>query len=359
MLRRTALTWSFLHCLTKRRAEALINAFGDLDEALKFFNQDLLQAIGCRRDTIIPTMNRFEEFDADAYEQEMTALGLSLVTYEDDAYPKRLKEIADHPLFLYYRGDLSALDHPCIALVGTREMSPYGQRVVEHLVPPLVRGGCTTVSGLARGIDTVVAEETLTSGGRHAAVLGNGLRTIFPAQNAKLAEKIVVGGGVILSEFPIDMPGTTYSFPARNRVIAGLSIGTVVCEAPEKSGALITADLALEYGRDVFVVPGQIFDAQYDGCHRFLSRGQAKLVRSADDILKEVGVAAVSSSFSSSYEPQNPLEALIFKALTSLPQTADDIVTKASVPPADVGSGLVMLELAGAVRKIGNGWIRI
>ena len=359
MQRRTALIWSHLNCLTCARINALKQAFGTLDEALKYLGEDLLKAIGCRKDTVLEILNRFESFDPDAYEKELLKRQLRFATIEDDAYPERLKQISDPPPFLYYYGDLALLNQPSIALVGTRRNSPYGKRVVEHFVPPIVRAGCVTVSGLALGIDTLVAEETLHAGGKTVAVLGSGLANFFPQSNGKLAKKIIASGGLILSEFPLDQPPGTYTFPQRNRIIAGVSLGTVVCEAPEKSGALITAEFALEEGRDIFIVPGSIFDANYAGSNAFLGRGQAKLVTCAEDILKEVGVVAMPAESRSKYESKSPMEAAVMQALTTLPQPADDVVAKANLPLSDVSATLTMLELAGAAKKIGDGWVRV
>ena len=358
MDRQTALTWSWLNILTSKRLEALLQAYGDMAKALQHVDESLLKELGCRDDTVYIVLNRLEEFDPASYEQELKKRDLSFLTIDDPQYPKSLREIPDAPVFLYWRGDLTILDQPCIALVGTREMSDYGRRVTESFVPGLVQAGLVTVSGLALGIDALVARETMHAGGRTAAVLGHGLSKIYPQENARLAEEIVENGGLYLSEFPLDAIPGKFTFPARNRIIAGLSLGTVVLEAPLGSGALITADLSLDYGREVFVVPGQIFDPNYAGCHQMLGKGHAKLVGSVADILAELGVVAREVS-QVSYDPKSPAESALLKVLTTMPQTSDDLMERSGLPAAQVASTLTMMELAGAVKQAGNGqWVR-
>lgn len=355
----TALTWSWLNVLTSRRLEALKQVYGDLTEALRHVDESLLKSLGCRDDTVLTVLNRLEEFDPRTYEKELAKRHLSFLTIEDPQYPERLKSLPDAPIFLYWRGDLALLGQPCLALVGTREMSEYGERVTEALVPGLVRAGLVTVSGLALGIDAAVARETLAAGGRTVAVLGHGLAKIHPASNARLAEEITAKGGLILSEFPLDSEPGKFTFPARNRIIAGLSLGTVVLEAGEKSGALITAELALEYGREVFVVPGPIFEPTYAGSHQILSKGQAKLVSSPKDILVELGMTAPSESPAAPYDPRSAAEAALLKVLTAMPQTADTLQERSGLLAGDLAATLTLMELAGAVKNVGEGkWVR-
>ncbi len=358
MQRTTLLIWSWLSILNHKRYEALVQAFGDLDEALNSLDENLLKNLGCRQDTIEKTFVRLDEFDPDAYEAELAKRGLQLLSIEDTVYPETLKTIADAPVFLYAKGDLEVLKQPCISVVGTRQMSAYGQRVVETLVPSFVQAHFVTVSGLAFGIDTVCAEETLAAGGQTVAVLGHGFAQLAPKKKVELADAIVAQGGLVLSEFALDIPADTYTFPARNRIIAGLSVGTVVVEAGAKSGALITADFALDQGREVFAVPGSVFDERCAGCHALIAKGQARLVTSAEDILLELG-AAVPTGESSSYEPVSETEQKIYTALTTLPQSVSDLVEKLALETATVNATLTMLELNGAARNMGAGqWVR-
>jgi DNA processing protein len=358
MDRIAALTWSWLNVLNKRRYDALCNVYGTPEAALPHLGEQLLTALGCREETVRAALLRHEEFDPHAYDAELHRRGLQLHTLDDASYPAALHQIGDPPIFLYAKGDVAVLQEPCIALVGTREMSAYGKRVTEHFVPDLVAAGMVTVSGLATGIDAHVARETITAGGKTVAVLAHGLSAVYPKANATLAKQIVEHGGVLLSEFPLDMRPDTYTFPARNRIIAGLSLGTIVLEAGEGSGALITAELALEYNRDVFAVPGQIFDTQYAGCHALLASGHAKLAVNAAAVLQEYGIRT-SSEPRSTYAPQNDAEQSVYSALTTMPQSVSDLVDKAKIEAAALNATLTLLEIHGAARNVGGGmWVR-
>lgn len=352
--------WSWMNVLTRKRWEALVARYGSLDTALANVSLEWLQSIGCREDTALLTMNRLEEFDPDRYAQELDKRGIALISLDDEQYPSLLKQIPDAPPFLYARGDLGVLDQPCIALVGARDMSEYGSRIVAHLVPPLVAAGMVTVSGLAHGVDAEVAKETLRAGGRTVAVLGHGLGMMYPKANERIADTIVRHGGLLLSEFPLDVRPDHYTFPARNRIIAGLSLGTVIVEAAKESGSLITADLALDYNREVFAVPGQIFDPHYAGCHQIISRGQAQLISSAEEVLAALGIVSAESGPSTVTRTFDSAEQqAIFDVLTSMPQPLDDLVIKAKLDTATVNATLTILELRGIAKNVGNGrWVR-
>ena len=361
MDRPTALTWSWLNILSKKRYDALLQLYGSLEGALSHVDQPLLRALSCREETVLTVLNRLEEFQPEAYEQELAKRDIGVLCIEDALYPRLLREIADPPVFLYYRGDLEILEQPCVALVGTRGMSSYGKRVTELFVPPMVSAGVVTVSGLALGIDAQVARETLTAGGKTVAVLGHGMGSIYPRSNAVLAEEIVAKGGLLLSEFPLDVPPDKFTFPARNRIIAGLSKGTVVLEAGEGSGALITADLALEYGREVFAVPGQIFDEHAAGCHACIAQGRAKLVSSGTEVLGDIGVVVSEKSAQQAlYFPKSPTEGVVLRALTGMPQSVSELRERSGLEAASVNAALTMMELAGAAKNTGNGlWVRV
>jgi DNA processing protein len=355
----TLLKWSWMNVLTKKRWDALLARFGSLDAAMDNVSPELLKELGCREDTILGALNRLEEFDPQAYLKELEKRGVSMLDIDDEDYPAALRTIADPPVFLYWRGDLSILNQPCLGMVGSREMTEYGKRVTAEFTPAVVAAGMVTVSGLAEGIDGEVARETLAAGGKTVAVLGHGLATIFPAAHAKLADKIVQSGGLILSEYALDVRSDRYTFPARNRIIAGLSAGTVVLQATEDSGSLITAELALEYNRDVFAVPGQIFDPSYAGCHKFIASGQAKLVTSAAGVLAELGVVHVPAKEAAPFTADTPEEAAIVAALTTMPQPVDDLVVRAKLDAAVLNATLTILEIKGAAKNVGGGkWVR-
>ncbi len=362
MQRDTALLWWHLNVLTKRRFDAILEVYGSLDDAAKHVGEELLRGLGVREEAARGALMRLEQFNADRIEKMLKDRKVTFITMEDDAYPAILRQIGDPPIFISYKGDLKCLDQPLIAIVGTRKMSRYGKRVAEHFVPAFVRAGMVTVSGLALGIDTMVAKETLMAGGRTVALLGNGLSRILPESNSDLAEEIIAKGGLIMSEFPLDQPPDTYTFPARNRIIAGLSLGSLVLEAPEGSGAIITAELALEYGRDVFAVPGDIFDPNYAGCHALIAKGQARLVTTPEEVLQEIGIVAptgeAGAERASKYIPESPTEERVWQALTTLPQRVDDLVEKTGLSASEIGTVLTLLELSRAAKKVGGGWVR-
>ena len=358
MDRTTALTWSYIGVMTPKRYAYLIQAYGDLKTALQKLNREMLRSLRCREDTIVDALQRKDAFDPARYQAELQKRGIEFLTREDTAYPERLREVPDPPTFLYARGDLSVLKQKCIALVGTRKMSSYGKRATERITDGLVNAGVVTISGLAYGIDTHVARVTLRTGGRTVAVLAHGLGNLHPRGNVALAEQVVREGGLLLSEFPLDAPADKYTFPSRNRIVAALSLGVVVLEAGEGSGALITADFAHDYARELFVVPGQIFDAGYQGCNALLATGQAKLVSSAKGILEELQMKVAPEKKPELYVPQTPEETELMSALSTMPQSASQLAEVTGLTASSINIALTMLELAGAAKNIGGGmWV--
>lgn len=358
----TAITWFALGILTKRRYDMLRHRFGDLDQALHALDGTLLREMGCKPETIERTLLMKARLHVAMYAKRMEDSGIGLLSSEDEAYPKMLREIGDPPVFLSYHGDLSLLEHPCLGIVGTRAMSSYGKRVVETFVPTIVAHHVVTVSGLALGVDSAVAQQTLACGGQTIAVLGNGLGSIYPLTNTQLAEQIVAGGGLLLSEFPLDIVPTKYTFPSRNRLIAGVSRGVLVVEAGEKSGALITADLAIDYGREAFAIPGSIFSEGSMGCHRVITRGEAKLVTFPEEVLCEIGIiqrkSKADASVADAYAPQSAEETKVLRILSGLPLSSSDIVEATGMEAGAVSAALTTLELAGVAGNTMEGWIR-
>ncbi len=354
----SALLWWWLGVLDVRRYEVLKQYYGDLDTALTELSPEVLRGLKLRSDTIERVLERKHAFDAVRYRKEMERRGVTLLSLEDASYPSLLREIGDPPVFLSGIGDWSVLRCPLISMVGTRDMTSYGRRVVETFVAPLVRAGFVTVSGLALGIDAAVARQTTLHGGRTVAVLGNGLGSVYPPDNRNLSREILEAGGLLLSEFPLETPPDKYTFPSRNRIIAGLSPATVVCEAPEGSGSVITAELALEYGREVFAVPGPIFDEHRAGCHRLIAQNEARLMHSPSDLLRELG-AAPQDPQSTAYLPQEPHEKILYGILSAMPRTVDDLAELTELDASQISVALTMMELSGGVRNLGGGqWVR-
>jgi DNA processing protein len=280
-------------------------------------------------------------------------LGARLLTYRDPAYPQRLLTTYDFPPLLYVRGQLTEPDDLAVAVVGSRRASPYGQRVAESVSAGLVRRGITVVSGLARGIDSIAHKAALDNGGRTIAVLGSGIDIVYPGENQALAERIVEGGAIV-SEFPLGTKPEPGHFPRRNRIISGLSLGVVVIEARIKSGALLTAHFALEQGREVFAVPGDINLPGTRGPHRLIQEG-AKLVWRVDDILEEFPLPGKLVSREPSAEPALDVtadEGQILALLTDCPVPVDDLIDRSGLRPAEVLAALFSLEMKGIARQL-------
>jgi len=277
------------------------------------------------------------------------------ITLQDKEYPAMLKEIHSKPKELYIRGKFTDADKTAIAIVGTRKYSAYGKQVTFDIAEKLAKLGITIVSGLAKGIDTFAHEAALEAGGRTIAVLGTGLdkKTFFPPANWHLAEKISRQGAVI-SEYPDGTRGTQFTFPQRNRIVSGLSLGVIVVEAPEKSGALITAGLALEQNREVFAVPGQIYEKNSQGTNGLIKAG-AKAVTCIEDILEELNLLHLIKTEKKNIKPETKEEEIIFSIMSLQPMHIDEIIKKSGLATSAVNATLMMLELKKAVRNLGKG----
>jgi DNA processing protein len=285
-----------------------------------------------------------KNFSPDALYEELLEKNISICLLKDALYPRLLAEIKNPPPLFYYKGSLECLDNS-FAIVGSRKASPYGKAVAENFAKELAAGGFTVVSGAARGIDTAAHTGALQKG-RTAAVLGSGVDVAYPAENARLIEKIACDG-IVLSEYPPKTKPSPQHFPARNRIIAGLSRGVLVAEAGVKSGSLITAEFALDEGRDVMAVPGSVFSAESRGCHRLLREG-ALLVESAQDILAEYDVTPKQKNDN----VMTGEEQIIYDALdNAVPLSVDEIIIKTSRRADNISYLLLQMELKGIVRQ--------
>ena len=278
--------------------------------------------------------------------------GIKTIDIKDGGYPKLLKEIEKGPKVLYYKGKL-LFDENCFAVVGTRMCSSYGKQVALEIAGDLAETGLTIVSGLAPGIDSFAHRAAVERNKRTIAVLGTGLdeKSIYPQENLKLAKEILETGGALISEYPAGTRGTKFTFPQRNRIISGLSLGTLVIEAKQKSGALITAHYAFSQKRKVFAVPGQIYSSNSRGSHYLIKKG-AKLVENANDVLKELNLPQKElSSFS---EGENEEENLVLNVLKEGALDTDKIIEETKLSAAKVASALAILEIRGKVRNLGG-----
>lgn len=275
-----------------------------------------------------------------------------ILTFEDEAYPRRLKNIYDPPPLLYMRGEIKKEDDLAIAIVGSRKTSPYGRGITEKIGQELVRYGITIVSGMARGIDSVAHQSAISGGGRTIAVLGCGVDVVYPPENRPLFEQII-DHGAVLSEFPMGSRPEGSHFPKRNRIISGLSLGVVVVQAGQKSGSLITANCALEQGREVFAVPGNVGINGSSGTNRLIKDG-AKLVASSDDILEEIMPQWQTENETPPQRENLPIDLpeegkKLFSLLGETPLHIDTLIRESGLDPGRVLSLLLDLELKGLV----------
>jgi len=277
---------------------------------------------------------------------------IKTINIDDENYPKLLKEIKNAPKVLYYRGEIKSEEN-CFAIVGTRMYSPYGKQVALEIAGDLAEAGLTIVSGLAPGIDTFCHQATVERNKITIAVLGTGLdeKSIYPQSNLKLAQRILETGGCLISEYPPGTRGTQFTFPQRNRIVSGLSLGVLVIEAKIKSGALITAKWAKKQGRKVFAIPGPIHSSNSKGPH-YLIKTDAKLVENANDILAELNLPKFTSP--GFMEGENEEENLILEALKEEALYIDKIIEKTKLSVQKVASTLAILEIKGKVRNLGG-----
>ena len=294
------------------------------------------------------------DFDAwprwDAALESLVNLGGEVITFADARFPAALRQIPYAPPFLYVKGTLLPTDDLAVAVVGTRKPSYYGRRVSYRLATDLCRHQVTIVSGLARGIDTAAHQAVVDCGGRTLAVLGCGLDVVYPPENKELY-RLIPQHGALISEFPLGTPPEARNFPIRNRIISGLSRGVVVVEAGTQSGTHITANYALEQGREVFAVPGPIDSPGSIGPHRWIQQG-AKLVREASDIMEELTGYAAAAPASEPPASALRLEDPIIAHLSHAPLQLDDLIRAAGLPAPEVMSRLTLLELQGLVREL-------
>ncbi len=370
----------------------LLARFRTPSEVLRAGERALAEVV---RPTLARQITQYAEVvDVDDQERRMDACAASLLTLDDTAYPWRLGEIYDPPLALFVRGSLLPEDEHAVAIVGTRRPTPYGIRMAEKLARELAARGITVVSGLATGIDAAAHRGALEAGGRTIAVLGNGVDVVYPRENRELTDRIIERG-CILSQFPMGYPPNKGHFPRRNRLISGMTLGTVVVQAPRDSGALITAHAAVEQGREVFAVPGEAGIHASEGPHGLIREG-AKLVESAEDIIVELNLPAyqrqpvamaasstldsenksgapphrsspstVSTKSTLSTTPAGPLrpavpapqppitdtEREVLSVLTAAGSFVDEIAAACRISIAEALSTLTFLELKGLVRQ--------
>jgi len=343
--------FSFIPGIGRVRLTQLENHFGNLVDAWQATPADLKHA-GLDSGSVNAITSWRPKISLEAEMEKLERYGVKVLTWHDPDYPSRLKEIYDYPPIIYVRGSLLPEDEWCLAVVGTRRATVYGRQVTEEIVADLARSKITIVSGLARGIDSVAHRSALDAGGRSIAIFACGLDIVYPAENADLARRIIEQGALV-SEYPLGTKPRAENFPRRNRIMSGLSLGVLVTEAGETSGAMITARLALEQNREVLAVPGSILSPASSGTNHLIQEG-AKLVRDYTDILEELNLTAVAHQIEiKEIIPASETESQLLKQLGAEPTHIDEVCRSSGLPISTVSSTLAMMELKGLVKQVG------
>lgn len=334
----------------------LLERFSSASSILKATRKELEEVPGIGPKLSESIARSIETADVEGELRLAQEHGVKIVPYNSEGYPRNLKSIYDPPLVLYIKGDISPSDILSMAVVGSRRCTYYGQSQAERIARLLGQRGFTIVSGLARGIDTAAHQGAIKAKARTIAVMGCGLTRIYPRENRDLAEKITQQGAMV-SELPLQTPPDDRNFPPRNRLISGLSLGVVVVEAGLRSGSLITAHWALEQGKEVFAVPGQVDSPYSRGTHRLIKEG-AKLVEDITDIIEELGPLAetIMTREEETQDPRslamNTNEKKVFALLSSTPKAIDQITQESGLPAANVSSTLTVLEIRKLVKQL-------
>ncbi len=340
------------------RVRQLLEHFGDAPAILHASKQQLLQARNIGEETADAIANWEKNIDLAAELKRIAEFGCRIVTQAEPEYPELLRQIYDPPIVLYVKGELLTKDKNAVAMVGSRMTTHYGIEVARKLAYQLAYLGVTVVSGGARGIDSSAHQGALSSKGRTIAVLGTGINLVTPPENAELFERIVENGCVV-TQFPFNRPPDKQSFPIRNRIVAGMTLGTVVVEANLTSGALITANFANEYGRQVFAVPGRIDSPRSKGCHELIKKG-AKLCESAEDILSEFEYLFPATNRPPGASETGVLPALelsgneqkVYGTLDHEEVSIDEVIRNSGLPSSAVSVALLSLEMKRLIRQL-------
>lgn len=346
------LAFTYVHGVGPIRLRHLRSQFTTLENAWNASSHDLLAA-GLPQASVDHHAKLRQELKPERLLEQVAKLHAWVITWEDEQYPPLLREINDAPPVLYGRGTLYPEDQRSLAVVGTRRASIYGKEMTQRLVSGLAAQEITIVSGLAHGIDTYAHQAAIEAGGRTIAVMGCGIDQLYPSDQKVLAAKIVEQGALI-TEFPPGTKPERGNFPARNRIISGLTLGTLVIEAPDRSGSLMTANLAGEQNRDVFAVPGNATSPNSLGTNRLIQDG-AKLVLTMDDILKELNLTQRQLETQRAVQaaaPATPLEAQILQLVTVEPLHVDEVCRRCALSIQEINATMVLMELKGLIIQV-------
>lgn len=333
------------------RTRQLVEHFGSAERAW-LASESALRGTGLSSDLVTGIVRGRSTVNLDDEVDKLAIHDVRAISIDSSDYPRLLKHIPAPPTVLYMKGSYEPLDDLAIGVVGTRRSTTYGADVTRQITGDLAGAGVTIVSGLARGIDTIAHDAALNAGGRTLAICGCGLDLVYPPQNRKLAARIIEQGALI-SEYPIGVPPDGPHFPARNRIISGLSRGVLVVEAPKRSGALITTSFALDQGRDVYAVPGSALSKVSEGCHDLIRAG-ATLVTSAEHILEELNVPASQSAVQSRMVlPETDAERLLLGCIGAEPRHINELSMDTGLPIHEANGTLLTMELKGLIRQSG------
>ena len=352
MVSETRLFWAMADCIRGNNYKILKKIFPDWKTARAEISEEILIQNGIPSRSAKSIMKKIGLVDIEDAKKRVMKLGAGILFYEDENFPENLKHIADPPFFLFYKGDPKNIPRKRLAVVGSRTVSDNGKFAIQKILPEMVSSGFAIISGMAAGIDTLAHKEALKNNGKTVAFWGTGLDICYPTSNHQLAKEIEQNG-VIFSEFPLGTTGNPYNFPRRNRLVSGFSDGVLVVEGKKKSGSLITADFAMEQGKEVFAVPGPIRSPLSEGTHILIQNG-VKLCMQASDILEEFGITEKSPSTHSTYIPQTETEKKIWNALSYNPLSFDNLVKSTQLSAAELTSQLMIMSLQGAVDDVGN-----
>ncbi len=361
------LAWSQMNGVGSISIQRLKQHFQTLETAWKATGNELIQVEGFGKQTVEKIIQQRSQFNPEEFLEQHTVKNPYFWTPADPEYPRLLLEIPSFPPVLYYRGIVKILENqgitPMVAIVGTRTPTEYGRRWTRKISMTLARRGFTIVSGMAAGIDTEAHRSCLEVAGRTMAVLGTGVDIVYPKENRQLCER-VMNQGLLMSEYPAGTKPNPRHFPQRNRIIAGLSRATFVMEAPQKSGALITAHIANEFCRDVYVLPGRLDDENSQGCLKLINGGASMIPVDLEELLEQLGAIPPLdeprqlSLFDTQPEPPKPLPNLdpeltqVLQVLTSEPTGFDQIIVHVNLEAGNVSAALLQLELLGFVEQL-------
>ncbi|OGY45571.1 MAG: DNA protecting protein DprA [Candidatus Buchananbacteria bacterium RIFCSPLOWO2_01_FULL_46_12] len=347
------LAFNQLAMIGPRRWQAMLAYFSDLKTAWQASPMELIKA-GLEQKIVDFIIDQRSVINPDQEWEKVEKSGAKIMTILDPNYPKLLAEIYDPPPLLYYRGQLDLNNDLPLAVVGSRKMSSYGQQATQTLVADLALAKLTIISGLALGVDALAHQTALENRGKTLAVLGSGIDVIMPSTNYRLAEEIIASGGALISEFPLGTRPQKFNFPRRNRVIAGLSLGVLIVEAAAKSGALITARCALEQNREVFAVPGSIYEPNCVGTNNLIKLG-ARPVTDANDIFETLNLTVIKQlDKPAETDLETAAEKTLFYLITTQPIQIDKLIESSRMEISVVNATLSVLEMKGLIKNLGN-----